>query len=281
MASRSKPNFICIGVQKGGTSWLHRQFTAHPEIFVPDARKEIQFFTEYYDRGVTWYEKWFEGAGDAKAIGEVTPDYIYFEEVAGRMHNYDPTLKLIIMLRNPVERAYSHYRMVFQSGQGQKYKDFDDFMTRHPHAFKRGLYAKQIEHWFQYFKPEQFLFLTSEGVFGQGAGVEHAFTEIGKFLNINPDLFDRNLAQKPVGKARPAPRFPALVTLAQKIRLLLRDWDMDYLARALKKIGVTRQIFGASNVLIPPLTDDVRQKWMALYKDDIRALEKMFKTSPQ
>lgn len=276
----TKPNFICIGVQKGGTSWLYRQFLAHPQIFVPQTRKEIHFFNEYYERGVDWYEKWFDGAGNdkaIKAIGEVTPDYIYFDEVAGRMHHYDPNLKLIVMLRNPVERAYSHYRMVFQSGQGQQYKNFDDFMTRHPHAFKRGLYAQQIKHWFSYFKPAQFLFLTSEGVFGDSAGADHAFTEIGKLLNVDPHLFDAELAKHPVGKARPAPRFPALVSVAQKIRILLRDWDMDYIAAWFKKIGVTRQIFGTSSASIPALNDAERHKWMALYRDDIRALEEMFK----
>lgn len=272
----TKPNFIGIGVQKGGTSWLHKQFVAHPEIYVPTDRKEIHFFDIYFDRGVEWYLKFFKGATH-KAIGEITPSYIYDEATAKRLHESFPDAKLLVMLRHPVERAYSHYRMTFQSGEGQKYKDFDDFMARHPHTFERGLYAKQIKRWFDFFPKEQFLFLVSEDIFK--GDHETGFQQVGQFLDVDPALFDRDLATTPVGKARPAPRFPVVANIAQKARLLLRDLNLDFVASFLKKVGLTRTILGSREQAIPPLTDEVKAKWLAEYQSDIQSLEKLLDRS--
>lgn len=276
MIKETVPNFIGIGVQKGGTSWLHKQLLNHPKVFVPINRKEIHFFDEYYDRGIEWYQKFFSPASsEHKAIGELTPNYIYDEDVAKNIKSHYPNMRFIIILRQPVARAYSQYQMTFQSGEGQKYKDFDDFMDRHPHAFNRGLYAKQLNHWFSYFNPDQFLILTSEEIFKTQNGVEQTFKKLGKFLSINPDLFDRHLAAQKVGSARQAPKFSSLAALAQKIRLFLRDNNLDFIASVFKKIGITRQIFGSHKIDIPPLTNEQSHKWLEAYKDDIKALEKL------
>lgn len=270
----TKPTFIGIGVQKGGTSWLHKQLLNHPEVFVPPHRKEIHFFDEYYDRDISWYEKFFNDATtDHKAIGEITPNYIYDNTVAPKIKNHYPDMRFIVILRQPVARAYSHYQMTFQSGEGQKYKDFNDFMTRHPHAFKRGLYAEQLTRWLNFFNPDQFLILTSEEIFKLENGVEKTFQKIGNFLKINPDLFDHDLAKEKVGEARLAPSSPTLARLAQNVRLFLRDKNLDFIAGGFSKIGITRQLIGNKNIAIPPLTDLDKKKWLAAYQDDIDQLK--------
>ncbi|MCI5059497.1 MAG: sulfotransferase [Alphaproteobacteria bacterium] len=272
MSEVIQPNFIGLGVQKGGTSWLYRQFVNHPQIFVPKSRKEIHFFDEYFDKGGDWYLKWFEGAQSHKAIGEITPNYIYDEKVAKRIKQYLPDMKFIVMLRHPVRRAYSHYQMLFQSGEGQKYKSFDDFMKRHPHGFKRGVYGEQIERWFQDFRPEQFLFLISEEVFEQP---KEAFEHIGKFLSVEAAHFDVEAATQKVGAARQAPVSSGLSRLAQKTRLWLRDHDLDAVAELLKKIGITRQLFGTQKVQIPSFTEAELAHWKKKYDLDIKKLESL------
>lgn len=269
-----KPNFIGIGVQKGGTSWLHKQFINHPEIFVPEHRKEIHFFDEYYDRDLEWYLKWFHGANH-KAIGEITPNYIYDDRVCDRIKEYFPDMRFIVMLRHPVERAYSHYQMTFQSGEGQKYQGFDDFMENHAHGLKRGLYGKQLQQWFRNFSPEQFLILASEEIFSDEGGVEKTFGSIGSFLNVDPNLFDRTIAKERVGKARIAPSNGNIAKSAQKVRLFLRDHDLDFIATAFKKIGITRQLFGGKENAIPPLTSEQKERWIGIYQEDIKLLESL------
>ena len=268
------PNFIGLGVQKGGTSWLHKQLVAHPQVFIPEIRKEIHYFDEYYDRGVDWYEKWFLDANNNyKPVGEITPEYIYFEEVLPRVKETLLGAKFIVMLRDPVRRAYSHYQMNFQSGDGQKYKDFDDFMTHHPHAFKRGLYADQLKRWFKNFDKNNFLILISEEIFSNKDGIKQSFLQIGNFLDIDSKLFDMKLAQTRVGKARHAPKYKKLATFSQNVRLWLRDHDLDHVALFLKKLGLTRQIFGKASIQIPPLSDADYQKWSEEYANDKKALE--------
>lgn len=269
-----EPNFIGIGVQKGGTSWLYKQLLQHPEIFVPEHRKEIHFFDEYYDRKMEWYIKWFRNA-DRKAIGEITPNYIYDENVPKKIHESFPDIKFIVMLRHPVERAFSHYQMIFQSGEGQKYEGFDDFMARHPHGKKRGFYGKQLQRWFQFFKPEQFLILVSDEIFANENGIDDCFKNVSDFLNVDPELFDKDLAQNPVGKARTVPANNHLAKLAQKTRIFLRDNDLDFIASGLKKAGLTRQLFSKKTSKVNPLTPEQKNRWVKEYQEDIRLLESL------
>ena len=281
------PSFIGLGVQKGGTSWLYRQLQKHPEIYVPTDRKEIHFFDTYFEKGQEWYLDWFKSKDSAKAWGEITPEYIYFENVPQRIQEtlkacaIDQTTKFLVMLRHPVLRAYSHYQMIFQSGQGQKYRDFRDFMETHPHGFKRGLYSVQLSRYFELFPKENFLILVSEDIFLQAEGKEDdsynegyikAFKDIGRFLEIDPALFDLESARSVVGGARNMPRSALLASWSQKIRERLRDFDMDWVATALKKRGITRRIF-ETKTPIPPLSAEDRSYWLSRYQEDITKLK--------
>lgn len=269
------PNFIGLGVQKGGTSWLHAQLATHPEVYVPLSRKEIHYFDWYFERGINWYQKWFpKDASKYKAVGEITPEYLYFEDVLPRVKQTAPDAKFIIILRHPVKRAFSHYQMIFQSGDGFNYKDFNDFMENHPHGFKRGLYGAQLKRWFDAFHRDQFLILYSEDLSSDEMKTKDTFNKISDFLGINPDLFDLKRAKKRVGKARSIPKYPNLMKWAQKIRQKLRDWDLDNLAYSLKKIGLTRQLF-ASNKPMPQLSIEDNTRWLKAYREDINQLEKL------
>ncbi len=273
------PNFIGLGVQKGGTSWLHAQLAEHPEVCVPQSRKEIHYFDWYFERGINWYQKWFpKDASKYKAVGEITPEYLYFEDVLPRIKQTVPDAKFIIILRHPVKRAFSHYQMIFQSGDGFNYKDFNDFMENHPHGFKRGLYASQIQRWFEAFNPDRFLILYSEELSSSDYETKETFKKIGHFLDINPDLFNLKNAQKRVGKARSIPKNPKLMKFAQTVRQKLRDWDLDTIAYGLKKIGITRQLL-VSKKSMPVLYTEDNEKWMKAYSDDIRQLEKLLNRS--
>lgn len=281
------PSFIGLGVQKGGTSWLYKQLQNHPEVFVPTDRKEIHFFDSYYEKGEDWYQDWFKPRDTTKIWGEITPEYIYFDDVPKRIHatlkahQLDQTTQFLIMLRHPVLRAYSHYQMIFQSGQGQRYKDFHDFMETHPHGFKRGLYSEQLSRYFELFPKENFLILVSEDIFQQkdnkedafhDTGYLKAFEDIGRFLTVDPKLFDLESARTVIGGARNIPRSALLAKWAQKIREKLRDLDMDWVATALKKRGITRRVF-ETNTPIPPLSAEDRSYWLSRYQEDITKLK--------
>ncbi len=110
------PNFIVIGPGKTGTTWLYQCLAAHPGIKLARNTKETVFFADYYDRGLGWYEKFFEGLDGAAAIGEVSNTYFFTPEAPARIAAAVPKVKLIAFLRNPVERVVSLYLFRLRNG---------------------------------------------------------------------------------------------------------------------------------------------------------------------
>ena len=102
------PKFLIVGAMRSGTSALSRFVNAHPRVFVPP-RKEMHFFDHGMDKGLGWYESHFEAAREGSVPGEATPGYLYFPGTAQRIADTLPDVKLVAILRNPVDRAYSHY----------------------------------------------------------------------------------------------------------------------------------------------------------------------------
>lgn len=108
------PDFLIIGAQKSGTSALRDFLKQHPRIDGPE--KEIHFFTSHFEKGEDWYHQQFSGLKEPQLIFEKTPFYLFHPEVPERIFSYNPKLKMIVILRNPVERAFSawkHYQKYF------------------------------------------------------------------------------------------------------------------------------------------------------------------------
>lgn len=106
--SEELPTFLVIGAMRSGTTTLAWALGAHPEVFIP-RDKEIHYFDQNFDKPVEWYRRWFEAADGAPAIGEATPTYLYEREAPARMADVVPEARLVAILRNPIDRAYSHY----------------------------------------------------------------------------------------------------------------------------------------------------------------------------
>lgn len=101
------PNFLIIGSMRSGTSALARGLAEHPDVFIARG-KELHFFDYYFDRGLEWYESAFEGRGDATAFGEGTP-YLGGDTAIGRIVASLPAARMVAIVRQPADRAYSHY----------------------------------------------------------------------------------------------------------------------------------------------------------------------------
>jgi hypothetical protein len=102
------PSFLVVGTMKGGTSALVRGVKQHPDVWTPGA-KEMHFFDEHFAKGLDWYEAQFAEATPGAVVGEATPGYMYGEEVVDRMTTTLPDARYVAILRDPVDRAYSHY----------------------------------------------------------------------------------------------------------------------------------------------------------------------------
>src|SRR5690242_8679107 len=102
------PHFLIIGAQRCGTTSLFEYLANHPEI-VPPSVKKIHFFDSEYEKGEAWYRARFPVLENGFITGEATPYYLFHPRVPKRVRNWNPNVKLIVLLRNPVDRAYSHF----------------------------------------------------------------------------------------------------------------------------------------------------------------------------
>lgn len=200
---RMAPKFIIIGTQKGGTTSLFYYLSQHPQLLLPK-KKEIHYYTKHYKNGLNWYLAHFPFKKNKVITGESTPYYLFHPEVPERLLNDFPKIKLIVMLRNPVDRAYSHYHMEKKLGNEEKSFenaiDFElenlngllngiemtkkDYTHRHAHSsyLSRGFYKEQIERWLCHFDRNQLLFVKSECFYKDPQNVlDNIFT----FLNVD------------------------------------------------------------------------------------------------
>jgi hypothetical protein len=180
---RAVPDVLIIGAMKSGTSSLHYYLTQHPQVVRP-LRKEVHYFDLNFARGEPWYRANF---GRADAIGlnlDSSPYYLFHPQVPQRAHALLPNARLIVLLRDPVRRAYSHYW--HERDKGREPLSFEDAIAAEPervereHArlatgeiersashqyfsyLARGRYAEQLERWLQFYTREQLLVLRFE-----------------------------------------------------------------------------------------------------------------------
>jgi hypothetical protein len=173
-----KVNFLIAGAQKCGTTALNRYLRMHPELGMP-RQKELHFFdneTLFSGTPVDYsdYHAAFSACGSQHMYGEATPDYMYWTSTPGRLREYNPAMKIIIILRNPVDRAFSGWHMEHQrnreflsfgeaiKNERERIREVLPFQHRVYSYVDRGYYTEQIRRIWSYFPEEQTLFLRME-----------------------------------------------------------------------------------------------------------------------
>ena len=192
------PDFLIVGATKCGTSSLNYYLSHHPQILFSH-KKELDFFWKYFHQGMDWYLSHFPTISDRSNFltGEATPNYLRFPIVAQRIKKYCPDSKLIILLRNPVDRAVSwHYH---KSNRGLTNDSLEQAITKEiklletlsesdivnigfndPDNIITSLYYYQIKAWMEYLPRQQFLILKSEDFYSYpGIIMEKVFTFLG------------------------------------------------------------------------------------------------------
>lgn len=188
------PNFIIIGAQKAGTTWLAKCLGEHPDVFVPEI-KEIYYFDRYYDKGQDWYEAYFEPWSGEKAIGEGTVGYIRSSNAPGRIYDtLGDNVKLIANLRHPVERAYSAYRMFLSRGRIPYDMDFRTFVREDVLTCRsQSTYTPQLERYLSYFSRENMLFLIYEEIYQD---TQKTLDDCARYLDVAPGFTPPSLRDR-------------------------------------------------------------------------------------
>ena len=285
------PNFIILGAAKSGTTALYHYLQQHPQIYLSPI-KETEFFAfegedlnfqgpkDMPRLSITTledYQAQFDGVEDETAIGEASPVYLYSSKAPERIHNYLPDAKLIVILRNPVERAYSQFLMFVRDNR-EPLRDFmqavDEEETRIAqnwawgwHYVRVGLYYQQLKRYFERYQQEQievylyeelksnpegvlkdiFNFLEVDVNFIPNTSVKHNVSGIPQNQLIHSWLYDKNLIKKVVKPFLP-----------EKLR-------KEIFIKLKKKQKLHK----------PKLTKEIKQQLLPYFKEDILKLQEL------
>jgi hypothetical protein len=245
-SARPLPTFLILGAQKAGTTALYAYLRKHPDVTGP-TWKEVSFFDRHYARGERWYRGNFPVRRRA-VVGEASPSYVFHPLGPQRVAELVPDAQLVVLLRNPVDRAYSHYQ--HEVVLGREPLSFEDALAAEEerlagevermladpryfshawwnHTYRaRGLYAEQLERWLAVFPPGQLLVLTADELAADTDStyrrvLEHIGAPPGS-LAAYPRVFEREY-----GAMQPATRDRLAASFAEPNRRLYELIERD------------------------------------------------------
>lgn len=194
------PDFVGIGAMRAGTTWLSNHLRRHPQIWA--GKKELHFFDQELETRViplvqTEFEaklrygiKFVPGKFERKLTGEFTPAYAVLDrEAIARIHSWLPQVKLLFIMRDPVERAWSHARKDFPKKKGKLVTAASESELREfldgPFTRRRSDYAWTLENWLTYYSRDQFFITYFNGVKTDPSGL---LREVFQFLGVDPEV---------------------------------------------------------------------------------------------
>jgi hypothetical protein len=281
------PNFICPGAARSATTNLYYLLIQHPEIFLP-AIKETRFFSQDYEKGLTWYkQKYYADVQGETAIGDISPVYLIDERCPERIFQaLGKEVKFIFMLRNPVERAYSHYCMLrshqFEDLPFEKALELGEeariakSVKYYQHEFgfqylKESRYWQAIQRYLRYFGRDRFKFVVFEEFINE---TEAHLADILNFLEVRePYRFDLNVYRNPTtasghsGINRLFYCNPFLKKVRDYIQLKT-GWRTQSLLKKLKNVLLAKE-----HSPIPPLDKKLQNQLSAYFEAETKQLE--------
>ena len=201
------PSFLGLGTQRAATTWVHNCLKEHPQVFMPDI-KELAFFDLNYDKGQAYYESFFKGATGNEVIGEITPDYIFCEACPERISRHLPNVKVFVILRNPIDRAFSAYKFFGHKHPGLS---FEQAIENEPSILAKGLYYEQLQRYFLYFDQKSFLVLFYEDLMENNLRV---IQEIYRVIGV-----DSSFLPSWIGKVSNTKIFPGISSKLEAMHL--------------------------------------------------------------
>ena len=276
------PNFLIIGAAKAGTTALHRYLQQHPQIYMTPT-KETNFFAfegqeinfqgigdealkDFSITDLETYQAQFAEVTGEKAIGEACPAYLYYPEAASRIKQYIPDARLIVILRNPVDRAYANFLHTVRDDR-ETHQDFalalQDEATRIAnnwewfwHYIQVGFYGKQLKHYYEIFPASQIKVYLYENLKANSIAL---LQDIFRWLEVD-DTFVPDMALRPNKSGMPKNKLiHQILTKPNPLKTVLKPL---FPAKIRQKIQ-------HQNLNTPQISQEVRQQLLDLYRSDI------------
>lgn len=277
--------FIGIGAPRSGTSWIANVLRTHPQICISEP-KEVRYFNRHevqagklkgkinpnFDQDLSWYMRRFSHAKPGQLLGEISPVYLSDNEAPEAIKANFPDIKLIVCLRNPVDRAFSLYNL----HRGNSLIDdisFETALEQERVYVETGMYAEHLERYLQHFNRNQILLLIFEEFI---ANPDKGFAQIHDFLgvdtNVNNDFssFDTNASAKR--------RSTKLHKFAFRLSQWLINVRLSVVLTTLRSIGAHKlfRSINAAPAKQDKVSDLTRKNLTEMFHEDIIKLETMF-----
>jgi hypothetical protein len=279
------PNFLIIGAMKSGTTALYYYLEQHPEIYMSPV-KEPNFFSSQEQENaadavtnIGTYQDLFRGGSGKKALGEASHSYLYEPRAAAEIKRYVPEAKLIAILRNPIDRAYSHFLHMVRTGM----EPLDDFAQalreEEVRIYKertfqdyigRGLYYQQLKRYFGTFPQEQVRVYLYEDLSGAPIStVQDAF----RFLKVDDSFVpDVSLRRNVSGQ----PKYKTLDGLLRRQSRIKHAAKIYLPARMRWRLSKTFDDLKTRNLAEPPpVQSKVRRHLIGVYREDILKVQEL------
>ncbi len=210
------PNFLYIGTSKAGSTWLFNALALHPDVYLA-SNKGLYYFDQHFDRGQSWYLDQFEAANGATAAGEISHSYLSSPEAAPRIAELNAGMRLLVCLREPVDRAFSDYLDLVKNGQFDG--TFEAALEAYPRLVQRGRYATHLERYLEFFPVDQL----HVGLFDElRADAQQYADDVFAFLGVAQLPLPQTAlrSRMPAGKARNKAIASAAKSASQTIKKL-------------------------------------------------------------
>ncbi len=242
--------FLMVGCQRCGTTWTAAALRDHPQVYLP-TKKQSYFFDRNYDKGIDWYLQKFSGVEPEQvAVGEIATGYCLPEAVP-LMAKHFPDIKLLMVMRNPIDRAYSNYQT---RKIEEDWSTFEDAIESSPDILKRGEYIDQIDDLLKHYSREHILFMLYDDLHSNDQEFLHSILQ---FLGV-----DSSYESKMIGQRKNAAIFPKLRKVLRQlglnplVHLIRKSLIGDWLRRSRKNKGSAYQ----------PMNQATKEKLIEHYK---------------
>jgi len=251
------PTALAIGPMKTGTSWLQDYLAARADVCLPREVKETFFFDRHYARSPVWYQRRFRHFDPARHLirMEVGPSYFHSPDAPGRIRQTLGSIPLLVILRDPAERAWSHYLHLKRKGYTRL--PLQEAVIRFPEILDASRYEMQLRRWRDTFEEETIHVFQQHDL----ARSPEAFAQ--RICTVLRLPFD-NLPQGASSRSNEAslPPSPLLASLATSVGNVLRASGAYGVVNLAKRFGLKQAVYGRDGEARPPRLSDEDRAWI-------------------